>query len=391
MFDGIVNRARLRWKMVYGRDRRQVAELVSRLNQAVGSDATPELSIDEKAIVERIRAKTREHNCNNLTRTEAYLAFYRDRPEVHWALLAHMVSRNGGWSMSDVKGEWFARIAEKVEQTRFFEFLERANWLIFGDAYPQLLLYAEAVTSGRNLCHLLPALGVSRFMPPVWDWFMQTHDSSLLTHALIINEQNFIEARVVQNAKYAEKVLFTPEFQTQSMLGLNQVVFPYREEETGAIRLAGTGVAQFASLDARIATGKKLYRILFHKPALCQAIVAFATAIKHTGSRADYWPNVFTPTQRDNLLDASYQPCFIERPGAARIYSPHLAAVWPDVSHAPVEAGDWFHDMSSVIHLFTPDTTEPADFTDDYVAASQTVEHVILAKEKLEALAKPFR
>ncbi|GMA64686.1 hypothetical protein GCM10025859_51260 [Alicyclobacillus fastidiosus] len=46
--------------------------------------------------------------------------------------------------------------------------------------------------------------------------------------------------------------------------------------------------------------------------------------------------------------------------------------------------------MSSTVHLFTPDATAPRDFTPQYAEAGVTVEHIILAKEKLGALAKPF-
>ena len=43
------------------------------------------------------------HNADNLTRTAFYLAYWRAHPEVTWALLAHLVSRNAGYQMTDLR------------------------------------------------------------------------------------------------------------------------------------------------------------------------------------------------------------------------------------------------------------------------------------------------
>lgn len=52
-------------------------------------------------ILEEIKTLTVENNRSNITRTAAYLSCYDQYPELHWALLAHMVSRNGGYHMTD--------------------------------------------------------------------------------------------------------------------------------------------------------------------------------------------------------------------------------------------------------------------------------------------------
>lgn len=62
-----------------------------------------ELTFSEQELLNRIRRMTQEHNLNNVTRTKAYLEFYLRHPEIHWAFLGHMVSRNGGWNMTDLK------------------------------------------------------------------------------------------------------------------------------------------------------------------------------------------------------------------------------------------------------------------------------------------------
>lgn len=152
-----------------------------------------ELNLDEQQILEKINQQTTACNLNNVTRTNAYLAFYLKYPQVHWALLAHFVSRNAGWNMTDLKGDLLSKILSETEQNAFFQFMERANWLIFQDAYPQLLLYEESVRQSKPLFHLLSHLGVSSFMQAVWSIFWQQKQSHILTHALIINEQNYIE------------------------------------------------------------------------------------------------------------------------------------------------------------------------------------------------------
>lgn len=42
--------------------------------------------------------------------------------EIHWALLGHMVSRNGGWNMTDLKGDLYTRILSEKDQFIFFSF-----------------------------------------------------------------------------------------------------------------------------------------------------------------------------------------------------------------------------------------------------------------------------
>ena len=39
--------------------------------------------------------------------------FFRKYPEIKWALLAGLVSRNAGWNMCDLEGEWLPHILTK--------------------------------------------------------------------------------------------------------------------------------------------------------------------------------------------------------------------------------------------------------------------------------------
>jgi len=81
-----------------------------------------ELKKGEAILIQQIRRHTAELNTNNVTRTKAYLDFYHLHPEIHWAFLGHMVSRNGGWSMTDLKGELLSRLLSEKDKQSFFCF-----------------------------------------------------------------------------------------------------------------------------------------------------------------------------------------------------------------------------------------------------------------------------
>ncbi|QNG58329.1 DUF2515 family protein [Bacillus sp. PAMC26568] len=55
--------------------------------------------------------------------------FYKKHPEIHWAFLAHMVSRNGGYSMTDLKNgmvKHFLSIEEITKNLSFFRICQCA-------------------------------------------------------------------------------------------------------------------------------------------------------------------------------------------------------------------------------------------------------------------------
>ncbi|AIE80426.1 Dipicolinate synthase, A chain [Bacillus cereus] len=80
------------------------------------------LSNEEKVFIHTIKERTKLLNKNNVTRTRAYYQFYVQYPEIHWALLGHMVSRNGGWNMTDLRGDLYTKILSEKEQITFFLF-----------------------------------------------------------------------------------------------------------------------------------------------------------------------------------------------------------------------------------------------------------------------------
>ncbi|PLT31214.1 DUF2515 family protein [Peribacillus deserti] len=302
----------------------------------------------DKGLVKKIRDKTAEDNLNNLTRTKAYLDYYRRNPEIHWAFLAHMVSRNGGYHMTDLRGSAMDHLFTESEKETYFIFLERANSAIFADAYPQLLLYEEAKRKPLSLRSLLPIFHVSRFMYSIWDLFLKEGNSKMLTIALIINEQRMIEDRIIKRFGHAE-LLSRLDFQLQEFFGFTTVIFPYKQRLGRPYQLTGLSVERFADPAMRILTGKKLYSLLFDKKDVLEGVSKFSINTEHTASRSDYWKTIFTNSLAER---------------GKKIYSPVLTSAWND---RPFEAGthsDWFIHKDFIEDLRTEVIMKHEDITD---------------------------
>gem|GEM_PF-4680924 len=66
----------------------------------------------------------------------AYYEYYRSHPKIHWDFLGHMVLRNGGWNMTDLKGMLLSRLLSTVEQNIFL---------------PAFLMYEGSLKREKNL------------------------------------------------------------------------------------------------------------------------------------------------------------------------------------------------------------------------------------------------
>lgn len=349
------------------------------------------LSVEEKQIVARIRTQTEICNRNNITRTEAYYDIYNSYPELHWAFLAHMVSRNGGWNMTDLKGELLPKLMKKQQAEYLFLFLERANSLIFQDAYPQLLIYAESLKLKKNLFHLLNEFHISAWMKSIWEyvWNEGNKNPALLTAALVINEQNYIEKRVIQHPKFKKYVIDTLLFKTQGFMQLNQVVFPFKAsrnlQSPMPMQLAGLILEDFSNLNERIQFGKKLYSILFGFPDILKGAKSFAADTKHSGSRADYWPQLFTKT---NVATSSSS--YTEKlkgsqlkSGAAPFYSPELIHAWGDRPILPPNHDDWCKDLNAISYLKNIKPPLSFEMTQEHCLGLNKIELAVLAQNQL--------
>lgn len=342
------------------------------------------LSTKERKIVERIKEQTFLRNKDNVERTRAYLEYYQKHTEIHWALLAHLVSRNAGWSMTDLRGELLPRLLSAKEQRDYFLLLERGNWLIFQDAYPQLLLYEEGARQQTNLFHLLPHFRVSVFTEALWNQYWKAGDREWLTVGLIINEQQHLEEQVMKSESYQKSVTGTLPFALQDVLSLNQILFPCEGNEQ-PLRLVGATVSHFASVTERISLGKRLYALLFRDSSVLQAAFGWACGQPHTGSRKDFWPHLFHDV-KESVPGKPHQKrvdgCQL-RSGAKRIYSPALRQAWKQVEHTMPVVREWYRDRSVLKYLRVPMETAPADMGEAYCRTLDRIELAVIARGKI--------
>ncbi|WLR53054.1 DUF2515 domain-containing protein [Bacillus tianshenii] len=266
-------------------------------------------------LIQLIQFLTGKGNIDNISRTKAYLNYYKRNPEIEWAFLASMVSRNAGYNMTDLEGSWFPFCIEKEKREQIFYTYERANWLIFSDAYPQLLIYEASKRSGKPLFHCLSAFSVSIFMQKEWERFFQEGDRKRLMTALIINEQNLIQKPVIEHPFYKKKVFRSFCFRFQDWLHFCSVIFPTLSGE-----VYGLSVNHFSHLNDRITLGKRLAHLLFH-PEHYSKFYEFALSIEHTGSRYDYERNMKNFSEKE---------------------TPPLRVMFPRIYHHQAARSQWY-------------------------------------------------
>ncbi|QPC46663.1 DUF2515 family protein [Mangrovibacillus cuniculi] len=260
--------------------------LIQSLNQLVILEN--DLDIEQK-----VWEITQQYNVDNISRTEAYGQFYSLCKDIKWAFLASMVSRNAGWNITDLYNPAFSSWLTVDNRESLCKTYERANWLIFRDAFPQLLLYYYWTVTKRLKLHLLPLFYVSSFMVRQWELYINNSNSDLLTYSLITNEQNVIEDTVVQHPFYKKKVFGTVMYTLQEWNHFTFVLFP-----TLTGQLYGANVKGFRSISNRIMFGKQLYSILFHRD-LYNYFWEFHLKVPPTGTRLDYlffcpWKETYT-------------------------------------------------------------------------------------------------
>ncbi|GGE56610.1 DUF2515 family protein [Priestia taiwanensis] len=275
------------------------------------------VSIEERELIAYIQKETEIYNCDNISRTKAYEAYYKRNDEIKWSFLAGMVSRNAGWNMTDLTQGGVLDGLHKEERTRLFLTYERANWLIFLDAYPQLLLYEVSKKRGKSFVHLLPFFHVSVFMKREWERYMESGDTARICVALIINEQHIIQKPVIDHPYFSKEVFQSFHFHVQEWLRISYVVFPTLRGE-----LYGFAVKGFKEVSERIRLGKKLVALLFHCE-MYPLFIAFASRTPPTGSRMDY-EQYSPPMKKEQALP--------------------LHLVYPMISHTRSCTVDWYQD-----------------------------------------------
>jgi hypothetical protein len=248
------------------------------------------------ATLERLLAELDARNRDNVTRTASYLELYaytrEHPPDVPWLLMAHLVSRNGGYMMTDVaqslaRGGPFSR--ESLEE--LFLFLERANFLIFYDAWYHVLHHLL----GRS--RELAPRRTPRFVCEAWARHEREYDERQLVCDLVVNEQNLIEHRVVHNPRFA-RALAVVGF-VEAVGRERPIVLPGIDEK---ITVGG-----FGSLERRIATGWRIFDVALADHARRDALFRWAIAHPHTGSRAVYGGRA-TPSLREAWPEDRVRP-----------------------------------------------------------------------------------
>ncbi|KPB06628.1 hypothetical protein AAV98_02265 [Bacillus sp. CHD6a] len=275
---------------------------------------TYKYSFQENNFITTIQKNTAKYNADNISRTKAYMNYYYRNKEIRWAFLASMVSRNAGWNMTDLEGKWFKLALDWRKRYPIFLTYELANWMIFHDAYPQLLLYELSKKYNKPLFHLLKEFRVSCFMEAEWQYFWEERDISRLMTSLIINEQNLIQEPVLQNKKLKRKVFGTSVYAFQDLGHFSCVIFP-----TLKGKLYGYSVHGFQKLDNRINLGKRLADLLFDG-TFSDSFLNFSQKTEPTGSRYDYEQYLHNGLFRE---------------------TPVLRAVYPVVPHQPFLQDDW--------------------------------------------------
>jgi hypothetical protein len=220
-----------------------------------------------------------ERNRDNLTRTESYLELYAwtraNGCELPWVLMAHLVSRNAGYQMSDL-GRHLARGADPVQSEAvkwLFVLLERGNFLIFWDAWFHVL----HALAGR-VSTLTPPR-TPRFMIDAWARYQRDGGERQLVIDLVTNEQNLIERRAVHNPALIQGRRLVELIEG----GRREQALHFPLPDVAQIFVGG-----FSRLDRRIHAGTRIYDEVVADRGRRDALFEWAVANPHTGSRSIY-------------------------------------------------------------------------------------------------------
>ncbi len=233
-----------------------------------------------------LRAELIERNVDNVARTQSYLELYawtrEHGVELPWLFMAHLVSRNAGYLMTDLARRIAAmRGAEGHDNDptmtgameNLFVLLERANFLIFWDAWH----HVGAVLAGE--LDTLASPRTPRFMIDAWQRHHTAPDERTLVLDLVHNEQHLIEHRAVHHPELGAglRLMFLIEASGKD----RPLVFPAADAPDIRAR-------RFAEVDQRIAVGRRIFDEVLADRARRDAMFAWAMAHPHTGSRGIY-------------------------------------------------------------------------------------------------------
>jgi hypothetical protein len=307
------------------------------------------------SIIQEVKEATKKHNKNNITRTKAYLHYYQNFQEIKWSFLASMVSRNAGWNITDLTTNTYQHLLTQKILHHLFMTYERANWFIFSDAYPQLLIYQYSIKYKEPLFHLLNEFHISTFMMSEWMHFWKEKDKNRLLKAQIINEQNLIQKPVIQEPFFKYKVFRSLPYLLQDKMHLNSVVFP-----TNSGELYGLFIKNFTNVSNRIQIGKMLSSILFH-PNLYFQFIEFAEGVEPTGKREEY----------ETFFDREF------------IETEYLEDVFPNIKHENHLHEDWFLTRSFKDKWWKEEILEPKNIADHFYKKRRLLRNIVKIRNKI--------
>ncbi|PLT34909.1 DUF2515 family protein [Bacillus sp. V5-8f] len=308
------------------------------------------LTPKEQKLIKKITWLTEKWNKDNISRTKAYEYFFSIHPEIKWAFLASMVSRNAGWNMCDLEGAWLPKAVSRHFRHSLFMTYERANWLIFHDAFPQLMLYHYSTKYRIPLFHLSRHFSISSFSEHEWNAFWNSRDETRLLYALIINEQNVIEEPVIRHQYYNPFIFHSFLFELQDWMHFSTVLFPMCCGE-----LYGHSVSDFRNVDARIELGKMLSLILFHED-LFPFFYEFARLTEPTGSRHDYEKYFQNKKRRETPFLRMVYPVISHSVQRMELWDTKtdINAIWFNMPSLPkeIKLNDWYRKKQKQLHFF---------------------------------------
>lgn len=370
-------------KVIWKLNTIQEQQLKRRWNKIMESSGYPSITFQkDKKLIERIKSDTALHNKNNITRTAAYLSFYKRHPEIHWSFLAHMVSRNAGYFMTDLKGEFLPHLIDGSVIEELYYMLEKGNSIIFQDAYPQLLLYEESKRRKSSQFNLCKYFNVSSFMEGVWEVFFDGDRTPLLPSAQIINEQSHIEKLLIRTESF-QILQDQLSFKLQEWLQLSQILFPVLPINNA---IGGT-MQSFENVKKRIELGQNLYGMLFGNNNL-NPVFHFANNNPHTGSRSDYDSDVFTTSKKPNNGLPKEKLSLFKTKKNQKLYSPKLESVWNKNYHGPFHSSNWFSYPNHIVSQIRLVSKPSSQIKMAYWAGLHQIETVYLLKQYYRLIKK---
>ena len=240
--------------------------------------------------LEELSSELDLRNVDNVARTESYLELYAwtraKGPDLPWLLMAHLVSRNAGYMMTDLAGalDRTKDAGLRRAMTTLFVMLERANFLIFHDAWHHVCAHL----AGRTATLTPPRTPL--FMCAAWERYEKACARGVtpaversLVLDLVHNEQHLIEQRVVHRRELREALDL---LRIIELFGRDRpLVLPWPGGRAGAPAIR---VGRFADITRRIATGQRIFDLALAGRAQRDAMYEWALAHPHTGSREAY-------------------------------------------------------------------------------------------------------